>query len=180
MGAKNRIVLQRLSLDGDWYSESCFTVEKAIGLTIENLANYPESVVRSIEFNGRHFVDVTDRFPISAREAELISISLPMTVLRAQAKGGIPSAQDQLGLRHYHGAGVPEDYAEAVKWWSLAADQGYARSEYGLGHMYENGLGVPVDYAEAVKWYRLAAENGRSFRSDLQGFATKIQTEGDR
>ena len=59
-----------------------------------------------------------------------------------------------------NGKGVPQDYAEAVKWYRLAADQGKASAQYNLGVMYERGQGVPHDYAEAVKWYRLAAEQG--------------------
>ncbi|MCP4827986.1 MAG: sel1 repeat family protein, partial [Proteobacteria bacterium] len=45
--------------------------------------------------------------------------------------------------------GVSEDYAEAVKWYRLAADQGYADAQCNLGVMYDNGQGVPQDYAEA-------------------------------
>jgi len=52
------------------------------------------------------------------------------------------------------------EYAEAVKWYRLAAEQGYATAQYNLGVMYANGEGVPENDAEAVKWYRLAAEQG--------------------
>jgi TPR repeat protein len=55
---------------------------------------------------------------------------------------------------------VPQNYAEAVKWYRKAADQGYAMAQFSLGIMYENGQGVPQDYAEAAKWYRRAAEQG--------------------
>ena len=58
------------------------------------------------------------------------------------------------------GEGVPQDDAEAVKWYRLAAEQGYAAAQSTLGFMYAEGRGVPQDYAEAVKWYRLAAEQG--------------------
>ena len=53
-----------------------------------------------------------------------------------------------------------QDYAEAVKWYRLAAAQGKANAQYNLGVMYENGQGVVQDYTEAVKWYRLAAAQG--------------------
>jgi len=59
------------------------------------------------------------------------------------------------------GRGVSEDYAEALKWYRLAAEQGYADAQYALGKAYDDGEGVPQDYAEAVKWYRLAAERGQ-------------------
>ena len=59
-----------------------------------------------------------------------------------------------------NGQGVPQDYAEAVKWYRKAADQGYAAAQTNLGLMYAHGQGVPQDYVEAVKWYRKAADQG--------------------
>ena len=61
---------------------------------------------------------------------------------------------------YQEGKGVPQDYAEAVKWYHLAAEQGYAPAQDSLGDMYFEGFGVPQDDAEALKWYRLAAEQG--------------------
>ena len=71
-----------------------------------------------------------------------------------------PIAQFSLGVMYDNGEGVPQDNAEAVKWYRLAAEQGDADAQFNLGRMYDNGEGVPQDYAEAVKWYRLAAEQG--------------------
>lgn len=61
-----------------------------------------------------------------------------------------------------HGRGVPQDYAEALKWYRKAADQGNADAQDSVGSMYEQGKGVPQNYAEALKWYRKAAEQGDS------------------
>lgn len=55
---------------------------------------------------------------------------------------------------------MPEDYAEAVKWYRLAADHGLAIAQYFLGSMYEYGEGAPQDYARAHMWYNLAAAQG--------------------
>ena len=61
----------------------------------------------------------------------------------------------------YHlGEGLKQNYTETLKWYKLAADQGYAPAQSNLGYLYENGEGVPRDYAGALKWYRLAAEQG--------------------
>ena len=49
------------------------------------------------------------------------------------------------------GWGVPQDYAEAVRWYRLAADQGYTAAQFNLGIMYDEGLVVPQDDAEAVR-----------------------------
>ena len=70
------------------------------------------------------------------------------------------SAQYNLGVMYDTGRGVPQDYAEAVRWYRKAADQGHAKAQSDLGVMYKNGEGVSQDYAEAVKWYRKAAEQG--------------------
>ena len=59
-----------------------------------------------------------------------------------------------------NGRGVPQDDKTAVKWYTLAAEQGYATAQYNLGFMYDNGRGVPQNDRTAVKWYRLAAEQG--------------------
>ena len=55
---------------------------------------------------------------------------------------------------------MPEDDAEAVKWYRKAAEQGLASAQCYLGLRYDFGKGVPEDDAEAVKWYRKAAEQG--------------------
>ena len=69
-----------------------------------------------------------------------------------------------------NGQGVPQDYAEAVKWYRKAAEQGDATAQSNLGVMYEKGQGVPQDYAEAVKWWRkAAAEQGNAFAQSNLG-----------
>ena len=59
------------------------------------------------------------------------------------------------------GDGVEQDYAEAMKWYRLAVDQGDADAQNNIGVLYDLGRGVEQDYAEAMKWYRLAAGSGR-------------------
>ena len=49
-----------------------------------------------------------------------------------------------------------------MKWYRLAAEQGYADAQNNLGVMYRKGQGVPQDDKTAVKWYRLAAEQGNA------------------
>jgi len=52
---------------------------------------------------------------------------------------------------------VPQDYAEAVRWYRKAADQGDAGAQINLSGMYERGDGVPQDYVQAHLWINLAA-----------------------
>jgi TPR repeat protein len=77
-----------------------------------------------------------------------------------RAAAGDAAAQFFAGRSCCLGAGVPEDYAEAAKWFRKAAEQGNADAQCELGFFCERGAGVPQDAAEAVKWYRLAAARG--------------------
>lgn len=78
--------------------------------------------------------------------------------LKPLAEQGNAFAQINLGVMYENGEGVPQDYVEAVRWYTLAAKQGNAWVRFNLGVLHENGEGVPQDYVEAARWYRLAAE----------------------
>jgi hypothetical protein len=58
--------------------------------------------------------------------------------------------------------GVAQDYAEAVRLYRLAAEQGHADAQFFLGSMFEKGQGVAKKRAEAIRWYRLAAAQGNA------------------
>ena len=73
-----------------------------------------------------------------------------------------PAVQNRLGNMYEFGEGVERDYAEAVKWYRRAAEQGYALGQYCLGDMYENGKGVAESYPQALALYRKAAEQGNT------------------
>lgn len=57
---------------------------------------------------------------------------------------------------------MPQDDAEAVKWYRKAVEQGNAKAQLTLGICYYNCDGVPQDTAEALKLYRKAAEQGQA------------------
>ena len=89
-----------------------------------------------------------------------INLASPLEDVRPCADQGDAGAQSALGVMYATGEGVPQDGAEALRWFTLAAEQGYARGQSGLGLMYARGQGVPQDNAEAERWFRLAAEQG--------------------
>jgi len=78
-----------------------------------------------------------------------------------------------------NGRGVTQDFAEAVKLYKEAADQGYAVAQDNLGIMYNEGHGVPQDLAEAVKWWRKAAEQGNASAQDHLA-AQQVRTAPER
>jgi len=71
------------------------------------------------------------------------------------SKKDIISAQSGLGSLSATGRGVSQNHKTAVKWYTLAAKQGYAHAQHNLGVMYANGRGVPQNDKTAVKWYTL-------------------------
>ncbi len=58
------------------------------------------------------------------------------------------------------GRGVPQDYAEAARWYRRAAERGYPPAQNKLGQFYTRGHGVPRSEIEAFVWYSLAAASG--------------------
>ena len=77
--------------------------------------------------------------------------------IKNRAAQGEAEAQTALGHLYSDGWSVPQDYAEALKWYHLAAAQGEDAAQFQLGYMYYKGLGVPQDYVQAHKWLNLAA-----------------------
>ena len=55
-----------------------------------------------------------------------------------------------------------QNYADAAKWFQLAAAQGHAGAQHNLGVSYENGQGVVQDYRKAHMWFNLEAVKGES------------------
>jgi uncharacterized protein len=78
------------------------------------------------------------------------------------AEGGDPIAQFNLGLMYDLGDGVPQDDAEAARWYRRAAEQGVVEAQNNVGHMYASGKGVLQDDVEALRWYRMAADQGHA------------------
>jgi TPR repeat protein/serine/threonine protein kinase len=60
------------------------------------------------------------------------------------------------------GRGVAQDYAEALRWFRKAAEQGNAQAQSSIGWLYGHGKGVVQDYVEALRWFRKAADQGHA------------------
>jgi hypothetical protein len=79
-----------------------------------------------------------------------------MSVLRPVADQGYAPAQTLLAYI----LDKSEYNAAALKYYRMAAEQGYAAGEYGLGTMYASGDAGKKDPARALQWIRRAAEKG--------------------
>lgn len=78
------------------------------------------------------------------------------------AEQGDALAQYHVGLLYHKGRGVPQDDAQARKWYANAAAQGQAKAQFSLGTLYFNGEGGPKDYQQALRWFRLLANQGEA------------------
>jgi TPR repeat protein len=56
------------------------------------------------------------------------------------------------------GKGIPQNVAEAMKWYRRAAEKGDSQALYNVGNLYAEGESVPHDEVEAFKWFHRAAE----------------------
>ena len=68
--------------------------------------------------------------------------------------------QAGLGFKYRKGDGVVKDDAEAARWFTKFAEQGFVLAQPQLAQCYLNGEGVEKSYAEFVKWTKRAAEQG--------------------
>ena len=88
---------------------------------------------------------------------------------RVEAEQGDAEAQYRLGCLYYRGAGVKQDYSEALAWYRKSADQGNPDAQYRLGCMYYKGTGVQKDFSEAFRWYLKSADQGNQYAQCFLG-----------
>ena len=89
---------------------------------------------------------------------------------RPLADQGVPEAQSRIGFMYANGQGVPQNDAEAAKWYREAANQGDLDGLHNLAGMYlVGGGGLPQDNAIALKLYRQAAALGDPYAQNMLG-----------
>jgi TPR repeat protein len=95
------------------------------------------------------------------------------------ADQGDAAGKVEVGALYETGAGVPRDYAEAMRWYRKAADQvpdselvvgGVAAGQRAVALLYARGLGVTADKDQARTWMKKAADQGDS---EAQTWLTK-------
>ena len=83
-------------------------------------------------------------------------------LLRAGRLGSM-DAQRELGASYARGDwSGPQDLAEAVRWYRLAAEKGHADAQYNLGFMLLLGEGAPQNVEEGLMWLHRSGEQGES------------------
>jgi hypothetical protein len=98
-----------------------------------------------------------------------------LQALQKLAEAGDTDAQWQMGVRYHDGQGVPQDDAQAVRWFQLAADRGNVAAQGALGAYYWRGRGVPADLLKAYFWSSLAMAQGDEMsKSRIEGLSSQM------
>jgi TPR repeat protein len=96
---------------------------------------------------------------------KILQVVLAVVLLAAYPAFASTEARDAdvmylTGSMFDRGDGVPRDYQEALRWYSLAAEAGQPDAMNSLGVMYSMGHGVSQDFPAAMKWWIKAADGG--------------------
>lgn len=73
---------------------------------------------------------------------------------------GDPEMCAFLGKEFYYGWNIPQDLDRALRYLTVASENGDAISQFTLGFMYWSGRETEPDLDKALKWFLLAAEQG--------------------
>lgn len=104
-----------------------------------------------------------------------VTSATPFQELRRWAEQGDADAQWEIGSRYRNGEGIPQDDAQAVRWFEQAAEQGHLNSQMAMGAAYWSGRGVPKNLSKAYFWSILAANQGdETSLSRMQGLAMQM------
>ncbi len=87
------------------------------------------------------------------------------------AKAGYALAQTDIANIYYKAG----DYAQAEKWWKLAADQGEPTAANNLSALYSEDNGAPRNLVKSYAWFKIAYSPGQmKMRATAQEFLDKL------
>ncbi len=100
---------------------------------------------------------------------------------KREAAAGKADSQFKLATFYEHGQlGLPQDYAEAVRWYRKAAEQDHHAAQLYLGICLALGRGVEPDASQALMWVLLAKRGGpfdRAAANETQGRLEGLMSE---
>jgi uncharacterized protein len=97
-----------------------------------------------------------DRSNYALRKEKIILLA---EAANPKQQNNYPRPEDfQAGLRAYQS----KSYSEAIRIWTLLAEEGSAKAQFNLAKMHYRGYGVPKSTPLAVSWFRRAAELGHT------------------
>lgn len=101
-------------------------------------------------------------------------MELAATYQARAAEGNVASAQTKLGDFYFDGkGGLKQNYAEALRWYGKAAEQGDSTAAILIARMYDGGIGTEKDPVKATHWSRMAMKNATKtfkYKYELETF----------
>ena len=137
-------------------------------LTLDGLAYYVRKKTNQFVFENNICADgqspvlhsTSEEWPLAATRPLASYSEFSSEKLMQHVELEYAAAQHELGLRYAEGRDVAQDYAEALKYFEAAAEQGFAPAAFSVAFIYDYGMGVEIDYTEAMNWYKIALEMG--------------------
>lgn len=109
---------------------------------------------------------------------EAIRRELSNTPSQTSTSGSSEAEQNfRMGINYQFGKnGYSKDYAEAVRYYRMAAEAGHAVAQNNLGQMYNMGWGVAKNESQAFYWWTKAAEQGQPLAQSNLGTCYEFGT----
>lgn len=85
-------------------------------------------------------------------------VSSETKTLITRADAGDAEAQFKVGVAYDFGQGAPRNTAEAIKWYTMAANGGHVEAQNSLG----SALQAEKNFTEARSWYEKASAQGHA------------------
>jgi len=119
---------------------------------------------------GEHTVLASSQPPGPTAKPDTSIDSFNLEHLQELARHRDPAAENAMGLLYAQGdekQAIPQNEAEAARWFTKAAEDGSVPAQYKLGLLFWGGHGVPKDANKAYFWAVLARAGGQEGSKDL-------------
>jgi TPR repeat protein len=102
-----------------------------------------------------------------------------LSIWEPHAKSGDTGvAVNVAGMYEFGSKPMPQDYAKAAAWYTMAAEHGDPYAQYKMGRAFTRGLGVPIDRVQAYKWLTIAMQSLSNAKEDAKtGKVSRMELE---
>jgi TPR repeat protein len=156
-------ILIALSFGCCWgaYANASNSLESALGALQQLDYDAAAKILNHLAASG----DVRAKAALSTLiEAGILLETYPtpaIDLLRDAAESGLPEAALELGNRYYLGTDeVQQNDAEAVRWWTRAAERDSVPAAFNIGLAFAQDHGQKIDLDGAKRWFSRAAQGG--------------------
>jgi hypothetical protein len=105
-------------------------------------------------------------------------VAKALSIWEPLAKSGDTGvAVNVAGMYEFGSKPMPQDYAKAAEWYTIAAEHGDPYAQYKIGRAYTRGTGVPLDRVQAYKWLTIAMQSLSNAKDEKTGKASRMEIE---